>query len=124
MKKMIQKLTLISVLAASAINLAVATVPASAFDCKNDTSIIKVDCDDKGSGIGGILQLVLTILTAGVAIAAIAGISIAAFTYTTAGGNEEKVKKSKDRILQIVIGLLVYGIMWAALQWLIPGGVL
>lgn len=124
MKKMIQKILFVVMIITFSFGLLLGDVPTAQAATCPDTSIIKVECGEDGRGIGGILQLVLTILTAGVAIAAIAGISIAAFTYTTAGGNEEKVKKSKDRILQIVIGLLVYGIMWAALQWLIPGGVL
>jgi hypothetical protein len=127
MKKMTQKLSIMIVIVVGVASLsAVCSTATYALECETgvDTAIINVECDDEGSGIGNLLQIAITIMTAGVAIAALLGISIASFQYATAGGNEERVKKSKDRILQIVIGILVYGMLWAALQWLMPGGVL
>jgi hypothetical protein len=136
MKQLTQKIFLVlAVMVFSSVGLALGVAQGTYADSPpprdrtnanacDETSVIKVNCDDQGGGIGGILEIILNIMTVGVAIAAVLGISIASFTYATAGGNEERVKKSKDRILQTVIGILIYGILWAALQWLIPGGVL
>jgi hypothetical protein len=94
----------------------------SSTDCA--TTVLKVGCNDEGGGIWAILNIVLNIMTVGVGILAMVGITIAAFTYATASDSMEKVQKSKDRIFQIVIGIIVYGALWALLQFLIPGGVL
>ena len=124
MKNLIQKI-LIFVTIVGAFSIVVNNANVLAADGCEETSIIKVGdkCDDQGGGISEILQIVLDIMTVGVSVAAVLGIGISALTYATAGGNDEKVKKSKDRILQIVIGMLLYGAMWALLKWLIPGGI-
>jgi len=92
-------------------------------DC---TSILNPDwCDmDEGGGIYKILGLVLTILTAGVGILATIGLVISGIQYITSRDDANKVAKAKSRIFNIVLGLLAYGVMWVALQWLIPGGIL
>lgn len=77
-----------------------------------------------GAGIWGLLRIILNILTAGVGIAAVAGIVWASIIYTTAGDSSEKTKKAKDTIVQIVWGLVAYGFMFIILQFLIPGGAL
>lgn len=83
-----------------------------------------VEDDGDGCGVYSILNLILTILTWGVGIAATAGLVISAIMYLTARDNESQVAKAKTRILEIVIGLALFAMMWAALQWLIPGGIL
>lgn len=82
-----------------------------------------IEDDGNGCGVYTVLNLVLTVLTYGVGIAATVGLVIAAITYLTAGADTAKIAKAKTRIFEIVIGLLVYAMMWAALNWLIPGGV-
>ena len=76
-------------------------------------------CDDgKGSSITHILNLVVDIMTIGVGILGVVGISIVGIQYLTAGGNEEKTRKAKRRLLEIVIGLIVYAIFVAILEFL------
>ena len=75
-----------------------------------------------GEGIFYILNLVLTIMTYGVGILATMGIVIAGYTYLTAKDDASKVMKAKERIIQIVIGLAMYAIIWSLLQFLLPGG--
>lgn len=79
---------------------------------------------DKGDGCGTfmLLNFIIEILTWGIGIAALVGILIAGITYMTAGGEPGKVIKAKNRIVQIVIGLALYATLWAALNWLLPGG--
>lgn len=74
-------------------------------------------------GIEGILNMILTVVTGGVGLAATISIVFAGVIYTTAAGDASKVGKAKTMILNTVIGLLFYSVMWAFLQWLIPGGV-
>ena len=80
--------------------------------------------DGKGCGIWLILNIILTVLTSGVIIAATIGMLLSAITYMTAKDNPEKIVKAKKRILDIIIGLFIYAAMWSILEWLLPGGVL
>lgn len=74
------------------------------------------------SGIWGILLLVINILTAGIGIVAVAGIVYASILYTSAGGSAEQTKKAMTIIADIVIGVLAYALMYAVLNFLVPGG--
>lgn len=85
------------------------------------TSVI--GCEDGKDGIEAILSLVITILTFGVGALATFGIVVSGIQYMTAQDNVEKMKKAKNRILQIVIGIFLYTVLWAFLNWLLPGGI-
>lgn len=92
------------------------------------TSIISCDegdstTDIKDTGIWGILMLVINILTAGVAVAAVAGIVWGSILFTTATGSPEQFKKARMVILNTVIGIVLYGAMFSFLNFLIPGGI-
>ena len=76
-----------------------------------------------GDGILHILAIVLNILTFGVGILATFGIAISGLQYLTARDNDSQVAKAKMRIFEIVIGLIVYAILWTLLQFVIPGGI-
>lgn len=78
-------------------------------------------CDDgKGSSIVDILKLVVDIMTIGIGILGVIGISITGIQYLTAGGSEEKTRKAKRRMFEIVIGLVAYVLIYAILSWLLP----
>lgn len=78
-------------------------------------------CDDgQGGGVYTILNIVLTILTFGIGIAATAGLIICGIQYATSGTNEAQATKARRRIFEIVIGLIAYAVLYLALQWLIP----
>ena len=78
--------------------------------------------DDEGCGIFMIMNLVIDILSMGVVIAGVIGVTIAGITYLTAKDSEEKTRKAKNRILEIVIGLVAYAVLYVGVQWLLPGG--
>ncbi len=82
-------------------------------------------CDDNsdGSGIFMILGIIVNVLTMGVGVLGTLGIIIAGVQYLTASGNEAQMAKAKQRIIEVVIGLVIFGVMWAVLQFIIPGGV-
>lgn len=71
-----------------------------------------------GGGIMHILTLVRDIMTIGVGILGVIGITIVGIQYLTAGGNEEKTRKAKRRLFEIVIGLVAYVFIYALLSWL------
>lgn len=85
------------------------------------------DSSDEGdlesSGIWQLIILVINILTALIGFVAVGVIAYAAFLYTTAQDSSEQTKQAKEMIRNVMIGLLVYVMMWAGLQWLIPGGI-
>lgn len=73
---------------------------------------------DGDQGVEGVARFVLEIMSVGVGILGVIGISIVGIQYLTAGGNEEKARKSKRRMLEIVIGLIAYAVMYAILKFL------
>lgn len=78
-------------------------------------------CDDgKGSSVKSILTMVVEIMTVGVGILSVIGISIVGVQYLTAGGDETKTRKAKRRMFEIIIGLIFYVVAFALMNWLIP----
>ena len=92
-----------------------------------DNAVILKECGAEAeSGSGGegvlcVLGVVVNILTVGIGVLGVLGIVIVGIQYLTAGGNEEQTRKAKRRMLEIVIGLVVYVLAYALLQWLLPG---
>ena len=73
-----------------------------------------------GEGIICIINLVVDIMTVGVGILSVIGITIVGIQYLTAGGSEERTKKAKRRMLEIVIGVGLYVVLYVVLKWLLP----
>ncbi len=96
----------------------------SAASCGGvSTSVIDCGADDnEGSGIFAILNIILTILTYGVGIAATVGFVVSGIQYATARDDAGQLSRAKNRIIQIIIGLFLYAGMWAVLNFLLPGG--
>ncbi len=87
-----------------------------------DTSIL--NCEGGGdAGIWYLLALIINILSIGIGILAVIGITICGIQYITAAGDVSKTTKAKRRIFEIVIGIAVYAVFWGVLQWLLPGGI-
>ncbi len=77
--------------------------------------------DDKDS----ILTVLVTIsnwLAAGVVIAVIGGIIYGAIMYATSAGDASKAKSATEIIRNAFIALVLYFLMWAFLQYIVPGG--
>ena len=79
--------------------------------------------NDSGGGVFTILGVFLAILTWGVGIAGTFGIVLSGIQFMTAKDDPTQVTKAKNRIIQIVIGMAAYAVLWAVLQWILPGGV-
>ena len=65
-----------------------------------------------------ILNFAVDVLSIGVGIVGVIGISVAGLQYLTAGGSEEKTRKAKTRINEIIIGLAIYAVFFLILKWL------
>lgn len=120
MRKIILAIVMVvAVLGGVAVNM-----PVMADD--GDNAVILKSCDFEndtdGEGIKCILRIVVNILSVGVGVLAVLGIVITGIQYLTSSGNEEQMRKAKRRLFEIVIGLVVYVLIYAALNWLLPGG--
>ena len=72
-----------------------------------------------------ILTVLVTIsnwLAAGVVIAVIGGIIYGAIMYATSAGDASKAKSATEIIRNAFIALILYFLMWAFLQYIVPGG--
>lgn len=105
------------------------SVSAAKTECGGtETSIISCDQDNKGkkvedNAIWGLLLMAVNILTAGIGLVAVGGIIYAAILYTTAQDKAAQVTKAKETIFNVVLGLVMFALMYAFLQFLIPGGI-
>ena len=72
--------------------------------CNGDTTI----CPDKnGSGLFGIIQIVINVMLILAGAIAVIMIIIGGMSYMFSQGDQSKVKQAKDTILYSVIGLVV-----------------
>lgn len=87
-----------------------------------DTAILSgCDCGgENGDSVIEILNLVVNIMSIGIGILGVIGITIVGIQYLTAGGSEEKTRKAKRRMFEIVLGLVAYVVIYALLKWLLP----
>lgn len=81
----------------------------------------KEEAEKNGAGIICILGLVVNIMTIGIGILAVIGITVSGIQYITAGGSEEQTRKAKRRIFEIVLGLAAYAASYLLLHFLLPG---
>lgn len=83
-----------------------------------------ISCNTTGAGgIWSLLLIAINILTVGIGIVAVGGIIYGAILWTTAGDNAGQITKSKQTILNVIIGLVAYALLYPFLQFIIPGGV-
>ena len=121
MKKLILAVVAVTMMGAMMLLTAVASTPVFANSCGGaNTAIIDCPDSDDGGGIYRVLNLIIDILSVGVGVLGVIGISISGIQYLTAGGNEEKTRKAKRRLFEIIIGIAVFVVMFALLKWLLP----
>ncbi len=89
-----------------------------------DTLIFGQVCDTCDGGL--ILKMVsatMKFLTAGIALLAVVGIIWCGVMILTARDNASQLAKGKSRLVDIFIGIIIYGFMFVILEFLIPGGI-
>lgn len=112
---------ILSFITAIILAISVFTAPVFAADQNAgvDTAILTT-CGQDSDGVGCILRLVVDIMSIGIGILGVIGITVVGIQYLTAGGDEGKTRKAKQRMFEIVIGLVAYVVIYAALRWLLP----
>ena len=91
---------------------------------KDCTSILpKSWCSDgkDGKSLISLLTTVLSVITAGVTVLGIFGVTIAGIQYATARDNESQVVAAKKRILEVVIGLALWILFGIVLNYFMLG---
>jgi hypothetical protein len=66
----------------------------------------------------------INLLTVLVGIIAAISLVVAGIQYGSSADDPSAVSKAKSRIFNTLIGLAAYALLFAFLQWIIPGGVL
>ena len=88
------------------------------------TALFGEVCDDcHGGAIFKIIAVIIQVLSIGIGAAAVIGIIISGIQYITSSGDPARMTKAKSRLIEVVIGILAYGVALAFLEFLIPGGV-
>lgn len=87
------------------------------------------NCVDKGKTVETNVIIVwassiIKFLTVGVGLAATGGVAFGGFLYLTAQGNSSKTQKGVAVILNSLVGVTLYALAFALINWLVPGGVL
>lgn len=115
-------------------------IPATDVAALDSAEVIAVKTNifgevDTGDGSGGtdveaakeaimhILKIIVSVLIYGLGVVAVAGVVVCGVLYMTARDNEAQVAMAKRRLLDVVIGLIAWALMFALLNWLLPGGV-
>lgn len=78
-----------------------------------------------GKSVGPIEDMVyafVKLLSLGVGLVLIASVIYAGIQYASSSGNPEKTAAAKTRILNAFVGLIFYLLIFALIQWLVPGG--
>lgn len=70
------------------------------------------------------LDPTVNVLSSMVALVVVASIIWAGIQYTSSEGDPQKVAKAKSRITNSIIAFLVFILLYAFLQFIIPGGLL
>lgn len=96
---------------------------AESGDCAEQTSF-KFNNKNKEVGITDLFVEVIRFLSIAVGIAVVGGIITGGIVYSTGGGNPTQTKKGVTIIVNAIIGLVLYLLMFAIINFLVPGGVL
>ena len=77
-------------------------------------------CPGGDKDIVDLLRLVINIMTAGVIVAGTIGVIICGYTILMARDNADKVKEARKRMVEIVIGLVLWVLAAFIIQFLLP----
>lgn len=88
-----------------------------------DTNIISCDQQKSGGGtIGEVLKIGVYALSALIGVLAVGGLAWGSIKYAQAGDNQGTVSEAKTIIRDVIIGIALYGLMIAIINFLLPGG--
>ncbi|MCR5832445.1 MAG: hypothetical protein K6G36_00670 [Candidatus Saccharibacteria bacterium] len=84
-------------------------------------SLCDADAAKEGKGVKEMLNMIVGIMMAGVGVLGVLGVTIVGIQYLTASGSEEKTRKAKRRLFEIVIGVAAFLLIGALIRFLMPG---
>lgn len=93
-----------------------------ALDCAVLPDEICSKAEDS-EAIFALLNFFLTILVALVGIVAIGMFIWAGVLYASGDANSNRVAQAKTIMTNTTVGIIAFGLMYLALNWLIPGGI-
>ena len=106
------------------------TIDSKTIECKTacaetsltgtDGSGVRLSCDYKGVRVKQKLQLVINIISIIVAALGVVAITAVGIIYLTAGPDVGKAVKARTRLVEIIVGLVVYALIYTILNFLIP----
>lgn len=111
------------------------TTPASpdTVNCKDDDGgsvgcLEASDCtggslDSSNCGIIKIVILLVNVLSAILGVVIVAVLVMSGIQYSTSGGDPQKAAEARKHIGNALFALVAFGMMYAFLQWIVPGGV-
>lgn len=97
--------------------------PNNEGDCAKKTAFSFGDCKTDDVGITCLYTEVLRFLSIAVGIAVVGGIAVGGIVYSTAAGNSSKTQKGVSIISNSILGLVLYLLAFALINFLVPGGV-
>ena len=113
------------VLSISAINVFLPVHSFADSDTKRCTTLLSeswCDEDSDGSNIIELIKKAVGILTAGVVVAGTIGIIWCGFLILTSRDNEAQVAKARKRLIDVVIGIVLFVLGNVIINLLFPGG--
>lgn len=93
-------------------------------DYTKKTSFSFGSCGNTDVGINCLVVEVMKFASGLVGVAVVGGIIVGGIVYSTSEGNPGKAQKGVTIITNSVLGLLLYLLMFAIINFLIPGGIL
>jgi len=123
-------LSVITKFAVRANGVAVETIPdqelpagGGGSTCANNVNQAQNSKGQNCSLVGAFIDPAITFLSALVGIVVTASIIIGGIQYSAAGDNPQAVASARKRIFNALLALLIYGLLYGFLNFIIPGGI-
>lgn len=91
-----------------------------ADNCGGVDVSVDVGCSGKGNPIYDYLRGIIIFIGGAIGLAVVISIILAGIQYSASNGNPQNIAKAKERIVNAVIGLVLYLFLAAILRYLIP----
>ena len=96
-----------------------------AAQCGSVKTSIDYGCtSNSGGAIYGFLRAIIKFASGLVGLVVIMMLIIGGIRYTTSAGNPKLVAAARMQIVNSIIGLVLFGLMLAILNFILPGGVI
>lgn len=93
-------------------------------DCAEKTAFSFGSCGKAGVTISCLVGEVMKFLAVLVGIAVVGGITVGGITYSTGSGNPARTQKGINIIINSVLGLVLFLLMFGIINFFVPGGIL